>query len=793
MVEVRIPTNTPSSCSPQHTTERQQASTTLDTNPVDGDTEPDLGTDSDPEYLVQSAESGEDSQDSDEYEGDGDPSDDFRECGRIDTGSKAAVQNSDSDCDSVSDSDSEISDIEDGCDITAASDLPFEKATPSAQSYLDKMPRAFHNKLSEMLFSLCISAITADTWQKDGDHFACSLVGFAAVLGVRADGVSFREPYNYTSHLAGMMWVARMLLLEVSLPLRAYKHVGGFVSRSKHRNQAKRALAVHSAFGVQDTFYPLSALIRWLRSGLVLSRFTTHSGTVQWSIDSQTIYWRNSDAGISMRRFCSWVQHVLKIATEGLHRELLLGLQDNTQVTDLTDMPVCQEANFSFLDIESNSVRPSCRALLPLCEHPPQGLLPLVENGRWDRSRALDYVKKASKWLGNLMLLIQLTWGQPARQSEVLSIKWRNTTSSNRNLYIHQGRMLLICEYHKCRSRNERDYWIPRFVPQPVGRLIVLYLRHVRPLVQQLQRTFGKKTVQERIDSPYLFALPGYALPRSGFLSDRLRESSIGFFMPFRFTVQSYRHVAIGITKKHLQCEVSMTDQLLAAQFISNIFAAQAGHRAHLFRQIYGVESAGALTGIVGQLDAYCRASSSWHDFVLQFMPHVDAPHPAAQQQLLAVCPHDRRQLPWPFLAYYKKWKMIVCGICRTALAKDSYIRHIKLHCPSDTISSEERFLLDSLDVWSIPRIMDRIRSAGCVAPFPELFEPQLCTKCLYGGCGTINNSNDGRRKHLRTKHKILPKDGLDHKVEVLVQYLMPNHMYTVEVDTTLNKVAQDS
>lgn len=50
-----------------------------------------------------------------------------------------------------------------------------------------------------------------------------------------------------------------------------------------------------------------------------------------------------------------------------------------------------------------------------------------------------------------------------------------------------------------------------------------------------------------------------------------------------------------------MKYNISKLSRLATAEFIGNIFASQAGHHSRINRQVYAVEAAGPLTGLLWQ------------------------------------------------------------------------------------------------------------------------------------------------------------------------------------------------
>jgi hypothetical protein len=131
-----------------------------------------------------------------------------------------------------------------------------------------------------VLFSLCISCLTTDAIYQRGDKFHSSLVAFAAVLGIQPQNCSFYKPYYYTTKLAGIAWVARLLLLEYALPIRRYCFISDVPSRDSHRFHVRRAQEIQGIYGARDTFFPLNDILAMLVVGLSIIRNELRLGTI---------------------------------------------------------------------------------------------------------------------------------------------------------------------------------------------------------------------------------------------------------------------------------------------------------------------------------------------------------------------------------------------------------------------------------------------------------------------------------------------------------------------------------
>lgn len=115
-------------------------------------------------------------------------------------------------------------------------------------------------------------------------------------------------------------------------------------------------------------------------------------------------------------------------------------------------------------------------------------------------SMALDpdaveaYLRKVKRWKEEMLVLIHMSAGAPARGTELVSIQHENgeNARSHRGIYIDQGMVVFTTSYHKGFSASQSQKCIHRFVPDEVGELMVYYLWLVEPFVRLLQGSRGQ-------------------------------------------------------------------------------------------------------------------------------------------------------------------------------------------------------------------------------------------------------------------------------------------------------------
>ena len=99
-----------------------------------------------------------------------------------------------------------------------------------------------------------------------------------------------------------------------------------------------------------------------------------------------------------------------------------------------------------------------------------------------------DWMRQVDQFRARLLVLMHITGGQPARGTEILSVRYRNTSVGGyRNVFIEDGLVVFVTRYSKQFMMTGDVKIIHRYVPREVGELVVWYLWLVLPFVERMQ------------------------------------------------------------------------------------------------------------------------------------------------------------------------------------------------------------------------------------------------------------------------------------------------------------------
>jgi hypothetical protein len=106
----------------------------------------------------------------------------------------------------------------------------------------------------------------------------------------------------------------------------------------------------------------------------------------------------------------------------------------------------------------------------------------------WNQRAIRAYEKKVDVFLRSLLLLVHLASGQPARGTELLSLRHSNTMQRlHRNMFIDNGMVSTVASWHKGYTVTGSTKIIHRYLPNQVGELVIYYLWLILPFWQAIE------------------------------------------------------------------------------------------------------------------------------------------------------------------------------------------------------------------------------------------------------------------------------------------------------------------
>jgi hypothetical protein len=253
----------------------------------------------------------------------------------------------------------------------------------------------------------------------------------------------------------------------------------------------------------------------------------------------------------------------------------------------------------------------------------------LLCNGELNHAAVFEYVRRKEAFLETLMAILHTTGGQAPRSTELFSLEYQNGSSTERGVYVYNGRMAYVTRYSKARRTN-KEFNVVRFLPPRPGLLLFYYLVHILPFTKILLRESGRDNRPEP-RSTLLFQSD--QAPDKPWLASRLtavlRKTSAEV-LDKPVGVRLYRQLSIGITEKHVR-EVfrpfNLYDDRGLGADLNAAIAWQSGHHPLLCADNYGLDGAFPTKLQPSLLRVYEWASIRWHEFLHQSSKVVRHPN----------------------------------------------------------------------------------------------------------------------------------------------------------------------
>lgn len=500
-------------------------------------------------------------------------------------------------------------DNDDATDSAAAMAMETTTANTSHQDATDEV--------LELLFGLTVALF--EERPVDGRLDSMLVVLFSATLGYSATRQSFLQAREFTTHLSGLIYVQRLVLLEHAPPVKAYPRLG-FEARPRI-NQLQRLNKVRKRFlvtGPQSSFDEFFSLLNFGRGAAELD---SPPFLLYWSDDGQSVSWEGS-LPLTMFQFRQLSSQLI-LEAERLCRELMYGLEPTVDLESLKDNLANKQQGYSFVSEPANNLHESYLELSRRACIAAHGSL--SHKGGWKWKAVDGYLKTESRFRIIIGLLMQETGGQAARWSELLALLCENSDTGQRGLFAFKSQIMYITRHHKAKRSTNREFIVARFLPAAPSRILYKYLTYIRPFADLLHRERYRARLLPSSEgsgtSKLLFrkqsGLESKAWTSSAFNTALKRETVKCWSQAVNSKIM--RQLRIGITDKHVR-EVyeplNRYDDRSPNAHRNAIFAHQSGHRPRQRGTNYGLDGAFPTKMQPQLLELYGWASSRWHEFL---------------------------------------------------------------------------------------------------------------------------------------------------------------------------------
>jgi hypothetical protein len=502
---------------------------------------------------------------------------------------------------------------------------------------------SLRKRLDDKCLVFCVSLLDHPLY---GDIYDSLVVGFTAVLAIQEthEGEPLKKPrlseaVRYTPYLSAIIKISQLLVAERALLA---------VERDEADYPAQALEDMQGRFMVYGTRSPICWVQKLRAYGKAIQDTTTSLGRISWSDDGEVVTYKTMQ--LTMTSLRGVVAATLGSAQQQLADLLLVHPDEDREAVvpplslrSLQDNPAESAPGWNFVQHPANTALHGYE----------KWLLNRVLDNTWlqkdffgsglqakVRSQAVEnYLSLVDGFLETLLLLVHVTGGQPARGTELLTIQHRNPEDGQgrRNIFLENGLVSFVTFYHKGYSISGSTKIIHRYLPIEVSELLVYYTWLVVPFVTRLVKL--AKLPDIRISkTPYLWGeIPTYtsgsgraAAPKSKALKKSLAQdqawaaarlskvlsSEFDRLAGARVDIQTWRHVAIAISRRHLQQAKFKRDFIEALSWAWNDDMAAHGTRTAGLIYARGInEAPGHVAGAKAEYRRICREWHAWIGF----------------------------------------------------------------------------------------------------------------------------------------------------------------------------------
>lgn len=146
-------------------------------------------------------------------------------------------------------------------------------------------PGPYH-ELTERIFQLSCAFWT--DLAKTGRTLDLPLVYFIGVLGIQRKGLNYRTAYLFTTRLAGLAWIGRLLMLEYALPQDAYGTLG-WPGCSAFPDQLDRLQRIRRKYLCRGGRHAMAHTLELLFKGRSIAKKEGARANLSWSSSEQLL------------------------------------------------------------------------------------------------------------------------------------------------------------------------------------------------------------------------------------------------------------------------------------------------------------------------------------------------------------------------------------------------------------------------------------------------------------------------------------------------------------------------
>ena len=167
------------------------------------------------------------------------------------------------------------------------------------------------------VFKVIMSLVCHDLSQST--VYDSAIMHYLAVRGIDHQTRAYMPASSYTPILAQMLWMIRLVMLEITLPLEDWPEIG-LQSRSKIEGVVEYMQSMRRKYLCEGSFSPASSILSQLARGKAINKLQHSPSNIHWSDDRQMVFFDGK--GVAVAKIGSMCQMLIQELQDILYKLL---------------------------------------------------------------------------------------------------------------------------------------------------------------------------------------------------------------------------------------------------------------------------------------------------------------------------------------------------------------------------------------------------------------------------------------------------------------------------------------
>ncbi|KAH7137817.1 hypothetical protein EDB81DRAFT_75097 [Dactylonectria macrodidyma] len=401
------------------------------------------------------------------------------------------------------------------------------------------------------------------------------------------------------------------------MPLHSYDTlVYVWPARRTYPSQPEHLEAIRAKYMLRGCHSPLSELVELKAFGKSIIKQEGPRGNLTWALEGRS-FTIGDDKVVRLSEFCATYQAAIAQVRE-LVAEMMLGWEPTVDLSTIRDDLTCRQPGWCFLDKPENNLAGTYKAMARRAWSSSFRGQALAKAGHWLPGPCLAYLGAGVELTAMGLSASHVTAGLPGRGTETTSIRFRNTKLAIRNVFICEGRVIVIISYNKARASNNHAFYVVRYLPDDLDSSMFLYLAYIRPFLDFLA---NQLELPQYHSNEFLFPDPKHKKRHLTSTQATAALRSLTQDLQTPWTISLYRQAAIAIAKRHISDLIKKRNFYYPSDASTPVrmIAAGVGHHPRTLLKDYAIDRALPAWLQPELLEMYRQLSTLWQSWNQQY------------------------------------------------------------------------------------------------------------------------------------------------------------------------------